>query len=111
MSFMGPILYCGDPHGQFRHIIVAAGTTKASAVVLLGDLQPQEPLHLALAPLVKRDVPIYFIHGNHDSDTDEDWVRVWDSELADRNVHGRVVQLPNGQRLAGHPPLPHRGDG
>lgn len=101
MNSMGPILYCGDPHGQFRHIIEAAGRTSASAVVLLGDLEPQEPLHLALAPLVETAVPVYFIHGNHDADSDEDWLRVWGSELADRNVHGRVVTLPNGQHLAG----------
>ena len=101
MTRIGPILYCGDPHGQFSHIITAAGITNAGAVVLLGDLQPQEPLHLALAPLVELGTPIYFIHGNHDADSDEDWFRVWGSELADRNVHGRVVTLPHGQRLAG----------
>lgn len=71
MKATGPILYCGDPHGEFRHIIDAAGLTMASAVVLLGDLEPQEPLHLALAPLVERAVPVYFIHGNHDADSDE----------------------------------------
>lgn len=98
---MGPVLYCGDPHGQFRHIIDAAAVTKACAVVLLGDLEPQAPLHLALAPLVEREVPVHFIHGNHDADSDEVWLRVWGSQLADRNVHGQVVKLPNGQRLAG----------
>jgi predicted phosphodiesterase len=97
----GPILYCGDPHGQFRHIIEAAGHTKASAVVLLGDMEPRQPLHLELAPLLERKVPVWFIHGNHDADSDELWTRVWGGELADRNVHARVVELPNGQRLAG----------
>lgn len=97
----GPILYCGDPHGKFRHIIDAAGHTKASAVVLLGDLQPQRPLHLELAPLIERSVPIWFIHGNHDTDSQVDYENVWDSELAHCNVHGRVVELPNRQRLAG----------
>lgn len=101
MASVGPILYCGDPHGQFRHIIDAAAMTKASAVVLLGDLEPQEPLHLALAPLIERAVPVHFIHGNHDADSDEGWLRMWGSALADRNVHGRVVTLPNGQRVAG----------
>ena len=96
-----PVLYCGDPHGQFRHIIDAAGRTKASAVILLGDMEPKQPLHLALAPLLERRVPVWFIHGNHDADSDELWMTVWGSELADRNVHGRIVELPNGQRLAG----------
>ena len=98
---VGPILYCGDPHGQFRHIIEAAGHTKASAVVMLGDMEPQRPLHLELAPLIERAMPIYFIHGNHDADSPELIRRVWGSKLADCSVHGRVVTLPNGQRLAG----------
>jgi predicted phosphodiesterase len=97
----GPILYCGDPHGQFRHIIEAAGHTKASAVVVLGDMEPRRPLHLELAPLIERHIPILFIHGNHDADSDESWANVWESEISDCNVHGRVVELPNGQRLAG----------
>lgn len=73
----------------------------ASAVVLLGDMEPQRPLHLELAPLLERRVPVWFIHGNHDADSDDLWARVWGSDLADHNVHGRVIELPNGQRLAG----------
>ena len=95
---IGPTLYCGDPHGEFAHIIRAATLLKASAVVLLGDLEPARPLHVELAPI--RSL-VWFIHGNHDADTDEVWARVWLSEMADRNVHGRVVTLPNGTRLAG----------
>jgi len=101
MKSFGPVLYCGDPHGKFRHIIEAAGHTKASAVVLLGDMEPQQPLHIELAPLIERGVPIWYIHGNHDSDKDALWLHVWGSQLADCNIHGRVVVLPNGQRLAG----------
>lgn len=101
MADIGPVLYCGDPHSQFGHIIEAAAHTKASAVVLLGDLEPGRPLHDELATLIKGCVPVWYIHGNHDADSDALWERVWGSELADRNVHGRVVTLPNGQRLAG----------
>jgi predicted phosphodiesterase len=96
-----PVLFCGDPHGVFRHIIEAAAHTKASAVMLLGDLEPQRPLHLELGPLLARGVPVWFIHGNHDADSDELWMRVWGSELANCNVHGRVVEMPDGRRLAG----------
>lgn len=96
-----PILYCGDPHSRFDHIIKVAAHTKPSAVVLLGDMEPARPLHVELAPLLERQVPIFFIHGNHDADSDVLWQRVWGSEINDRNVHGRVVELPNGQRLAG----------
>jgi predicted phosphodiesterase len=97
----GPALYCGDPHGKFRHIIEAAGDTRASAVVLLGDLEPSRALHEELAPLVDRGTQVYFIHGNHDADSDTLAERVWDSPFAARNVHGRVVALPDGTQLSG----------
>lgn len=95
---MSPILYCGDPHGAFDHIVDAAQRTDASAVVLLGDLEPERPLDEELQPILDR---VWWIPGNHDADSDDLWIRVWDSGLADRNVHGRVVTLPDGTRLAG----------
>lgn len=97
----GPVLYCGDPHGRFQHIIEAAGRTRASAVVLLGDLEPERPLDEELAPLVECGLPVFYIPGNHDADSDRMAARVWGSTLADRNIHGRVVVLPDGTRLAG----------
>lgn len=94
----GPVLYCGDPHGEFRHIIKAAGELRASAVVLLGDLEPQRPMHEELAAVAGR---VWYIHGNHDTDNQSNWSNVWESKLAERNVDGRVVMLPDGTRLAG----------
>lgn len=95
---MSPVLYCGDPHGSFNHIVDAANRTDASAVVLLGDLEPARPLHQEFQPILDR---VWWIPGNHDADSDDLWMRAWDSGLADRNVHGRVVTLPDGTRLAG----------
>ena len=109
----GPILFCGDPHGQFRHITKAATELHASAVILLGDMEPQRPLHTELAAIADK---IWFIHGNHDTDSDQNFVHTWESQLAERNIHGRVVELPNGIRIGGlggvfrglvwHPGLP-----
>lgn len=95
---MGPVLYVGDPHGQLGHIVACAQSQNASAVVLLGDIQSPQALHLALEPIQDR---VWFIHGNHDTDTPADFEHLWDSRLAHRNVHGRVVVLPDGTRLAG----------
>jgi predicted phosphodiesterase len=94
----GHILYCGDPHGSFRHILEVADRTQASAIVLLGDMEPVRPLHAELAPILDR---VWWIPGNHDADADDTWTWVWGSRLADRNLHGRVVTLPDGTRLAG----------
>jgi calcineurin-like phosphoesterase family protein len=95
---LGPVLYVGDPHGRLEHIVECAQDHGASAVVLLGDIQSPQALHIALEPIQDR---VWFIHGNHDTDTPTDFEHLWDSRLADRNVHGRVVVLPDGTRLAG----------
>jgi predicted phosphodiesterase len=94
----GPVLFCGDPHGKFNHIVRAAQELRASAVILLGDMEPQRSLDDELGRIANR---VWFVHGNHDADTDVLYGRVWDSKLASRNVDGRVVVLPNGLRLAG----------
>jgi len=94
----GPILFCGDPHGQWQHIIDAALQTDARAVILLGDLEPARPLHIELAAIRDR---VWYIHGNHDTDHEANFVNVWHSELAARNLHGRVITLPCGTRIGG----------
>jgi predicted phosphodiesterase len=92
------VLLCGDPHGKFTHIVSTALDLDASAVVLLGDLQPSRPLHQELEKIADR---VWFIHGNHDTDSNRDFESVFDSALSHRNLHGRVVALPDGTRIAG----------
>jgi hypothetical protein len=92
------ILFCGDPHGRFDHIMQAAQLLKPMAVVLLGDLEPQRPLHVELGAIRDR---VWFVHGNHDTASQAAFETVFDSDLAERNIHGRVVTLPDGIRLAG----------
>ena len=92
------ILFCGDPHGRFAHIVRLALELDASAVVLLGDLQPIRPLHEEFAAIQDR---LWFIHGNHDTDSPLDFSNVFESALSHRNIHGRVVELPDGTKLAG----------
>jgi hypothetical protein len=77
----GPLLFCGDPHGQWQHIIDAAMDTNARAVILLGDLEPARPLHIELVAIWER---VWFIHGNHDTGNADNFANVWHSELADR---------------------------
>lgn len=98
MTTHGPVLYCGDPHGQFRHIIKSATELHASAVFLLGDMEPLRPLHIELESILER---VWYIHGNHDTDSDQNWIHLWKSGLKDRDIDGRVVTLPSGIRIAG----------
>ena len=93
------ILFCGDPHGQFGHVIEAVQAYRPAAVILLGDMQAQRPLEVELAPILDL-TDVWFIHGNHDTDSDADHDNLFGSTLADRNLHGRVVQIA-GLRIAG----------
>lgn len=93
------ILFCGDPHGHFGHIIEAVQEHRPAAVILLGDLQAQRPLEVELA-LILDKTEVWFIHGNHDTDSEADHDNLFGSTLAHRNLHGRVVEIA-GQRIAG----------
>lgn len=53
---VGPVLYCGDPHGRFRHILDAGLRTKASAVILLGAIETRRSLDLEFKPLLDEEV-------------------------------------------------------
>jgi hypothetical protein len=97
----GPVLFCGDPHGKFRHIVKAGTELHASAVVLLGDMESARPLDEELQLLLDARIPVYLIHGNHDTDSEINFVNLWDNKLAANNIDCRVVVLPDGRRLAG----------
>ena len=96
---MKSIFFCGDTHGRFDHVIKAVVEQRPNAVVFLGDLQPQKPLDQVLAPILYL-TDVWFIHGNHDTDTDEDYDNLLGSGLAGRNLHGRVAEVA-GVRIAG----------
>ncbi|MGJ7567794.1 metallophosphoesterase [Variovorax sp. GB1R11] len=93
------ILIFGDPHGDFAPVIAAVERFRPEAIVLLGDIQARQPLHIELQPILAL-TEVWFIHGNHDTDSDADYDNLWGSELADRNLHGRIVGIA-GYRVAG----------
>lgn len=93
------ILMFGDIHGNVDHILPAVLSEKASAIILLGDIQAQMPLHEELAEVMKV-TEVYWIFGNHDNDSKEDYVNLFESKLADRNLHGRIVEI-DGLKVAG----------
>ena len=93
------IFFCGDVHGQFGHVISAVQQHRPDAIVLLGDLQAPQPLETVLADIIDL-TEVWYIHGNHDTDGTRDYCNLWDSGMADRNLHGRVVEIA-GVRIAG----------
>ncbi|BBN89714.1 metallophosphoesterase family protein [Azospira sp. I09] len=96
---MGCIFFCGDTHGNFEHVIQAVQEHQPAAVVFLGDLQPQQSLDKVLAPILGL-AEIWWIPGNHDTDSQAEFDNLFGSQLAERNLHGRVVEIA-GVRIAG----------
>ncbi len=93
------IFICGDPHGVFEHIVEFVMEQRPAAVILLGDMVCGAPLDQILDP-IRAATDVWFIHGNHDTDRPEFWSRLAESDLADRNLHGRVVDI-QGIKVAG----------
>jgi len=93
------ILLCGDPHGRFDQLLRAVATRRPSAVILLGDIEARRPLEIELAAIADL-TEIWFIHGNHDTDSDSAYDNLFGSSLRERNLHGRVVEI-GGLRVAG----------
>lgn len=93
------ILFMGDPHGDFTATLAAVHAHRPAAIVLLGDIQARRPLEVELASILDL-TEVWFIHGNHDTDSDLYHDNLFGSALAGRNLHGRVVEVA-GVRIAG----------
>lgn len=93
------IFFCGDPHGSFDHINEAVKKWHPKAIVLLGDMQPYAPMDVVLKDAMEL-TEVWWIPGNHDSDSEEYYERLWKGPLAEHNLHGRVANVA-GIRIAG----------
>ncbi|HUX82818.1 MAG TPA: metallophosphoesterase [Halothiobacillus sp.] len=93
------ILMFGDIHGDFRHVLPAVAKDCPKAIILLGDIEAGSPLERELEEVMKL-TEVWWIPGNHDTDTVENWRNLFQSQLAERNLHGRVVEI-DGVRVAG----------
>ena len=93
------ILMCGDAHGNFAHVIELVKLHYPAAIIFLGDIEAQQPLEKELEQIMSL-TEIWFIHGNHDTDSIENYTNLFLSALSDRNLHGRVVDI-DGFKVAG----------
>lgn len=99
MSTPPVIYFFGDVHGNFEHVLAVVERDCPDAVIFLGDLEAQRPLHLELAPILSKTV-VRYIHGNHDTDTAANFKNLFESGVAGLNLHGRVENIC-GVRIAG----------
>ncbi|WP_235914866.1 metallophosphoesterase family protein [Pelistega ratti] len=93
------ILFFGDTHGGFYHCLSVVEQIKPKAIIFLGDLQAQTPLHDILKDVMTL-TDVWWIHGNHDTDSVDIYDNLFESQLADKNLHGRVATIA-GWRIAG----------
>lgn len=92
------MIFCGDPHGRFEQILMAAQREANAPVILLGDIQPNRPLEQELAAVWDR---LWWIHGNHDTDEEPCAARLWSKAALHNSLHARVVELDGGVKVAG----------
>ena len=95
---MSKVFLCGDPHGEFDHILSAIDQWHPDAVLILGDLTPSHSLDEIFKGV--KGTKIYWIPGNHDTDSDLIYDRLWRSSFAKHNLHGRVQNVC-GVKVAG----------
>lgn len=98
----GSIWLCGDVHGDL-HVLrraLADARSKPDSVILLGDLDPPEPVGPWLASAISTGIDTWFIHGNHETDNTLTYHHMFDATGAERNLSGRVVEVA-GLRVAG----------
>jgi predicted phosphodiesterase len=113
------ILFAGDPHGNFKPLITAVHRFQPTAVVLLGDYDLETPLENCLQEIVGL-TNIWWIAGNHDFESPEKHNNLFNSALANKNLHLKVTEIA-GLRIVGlggiflgrvwYPPQPPKWQG
>lgn len=99
MKSFPKIFFGGDVHGDFSAMRRLIQREKPDAVILLGDLEPNRDLLTELKPFLGSTI-VRYIHGNHDTDSQEVYQRVFESPCSHWNLHGKVEDIC-GLRVAG----------
>ena len=94
-----PILFAGDPHGNFSPILRACAASPPGTLILLGDCDLPAPLDQIFAPSIRQGWTIRWILGNHDTETET----AYDNLLRSDGDLGLRVAVVGGLRIAGLP--------
>lgn len=90
----------GDPHGDYSETLRVSRGDVAPFSVFLGDFDLARPLDIELSPLTQAGSEVWFVRGNHETDTVAWYDNVYSSTLAGRDFSSRVVDM-GGLRVAG----------
>lgn len=95
------VLFYGDPHREWDPLFLAARAIAPTDIVVMGDLELDEPFRIKVAPLLALGIACHWIAGNHDTRSVEMFSYLWD-DCPDGNLSGRVAELGAGRlRVAG----------
>lgn len=86
------ILMLGDVHGDIRHLPAVIEAEKPAAVIFLGDIEAPVVFEEFLGELMSM-TEVWWIPGNHDTDNQDNYRHLYESALAERNLHGRIVEI------------------
>lgn len=93
------IVFCGDPHGEFRFLLEACESQRPEAAVTVGDMMLDAPLREALAPLFDAGIAVHYVGGNWDWHSEEWHDRLFLSHPTG-NLHGTCRDI-GGLRVGG----------
>lgn len=94
------VFFVGDPHNQWEMIVPVLLEHKPIAAVLLGDMELVRPLHEEMKAVLEAGIEVYWIAGNHDGDEPGMLRFLFDCDLADNNLTGKVRRI-GGLDVAG----------
>jgi Icc-related predicted phosphoesterase len=111
------ILAYGDPHGDWTPLLRACEQEVPAAVLVVGDCDlVSRPVRVELAPLWEAGIPVWYVVGNHEVDSESCWANLVGNH-PDGNLGNRIVGIA-GLKVAGlggtfEPPLwsPRKGVG
>jgi predicted phosphodiesterase len=94
-----PVLFAGDPHGNFAPILRACAQHEPGTLILVGDIGCREPVERTFAPAIVQGWRLRWILGNHDTETAE----VYDNLVGHDGELGLRVTRVGRWRIAGLP--------
>ena len=92
----------GDCHGDFSHVVEhftrAYESGRRPTLVFLGDLECSQLLEHELSEIrCYADDDVWFIPGNHDTDSNQSWNALKTSRWSGNNLHGKVKKVGDWQ--------------
>ncbi len=98
-----PVLFAGDPHGNFTPILRACTALPPGTLIIVGDLDCPAPVSEVFAPAIAAGWAVRWIMGNHDTETEAAFDHLTGRDGDFGGDLGHRVETIGGLRYAGLP--------